>query len=155
MEDPAKVIRRRLQRAAAGSGGDDLRDPNDLSDEPGRVDGSTSRQRRSSGDRREQMLDVVLTGLAHIFKAPGAFVNGSIDAYVKLEQARKDVLDDLALAEVNSALFGGRVSCYRFSGTSGIQAWADCIGITVWYTEGAPAGGGAARSQERAVLLGL
>ena len=59
-------------------------------------------------------------------------------------------------ADINNALFGGRVSCYRFSGTSGIQAWADCIRITVWYTEGPPpGGGGAARSQERTILLGL
>ena len=59
-------------------------------------------------------------------------------------------------ADVNGATFGGRVSCYRFSGTTAIQAWADCIRVTIYYTEGPPpGGGGGARSQERIVLLGL
>ena len=121
MEDTAEIIKRRLQRVAVGGGGsdgrasngdgggggggggddglDDLRDLNDLPDEPGRVERSEPPRRGSSGGRREQMLDVVLTGLAHIFQDPGAFVNGSIDAYVKLKQARKPAPDDLALAE--------------------------------------------------------
>ena len=62
-------------------------------------------------------------------------------------------------ADINDAAFGARVSCYRFSGTSGIMAYADCIRITVYYTEGPPPPPpgvvGSARSQERTVLLGL
>ena len=59
-------------------------------------------------------------------------------------------------ADINDAAFGGRVSLFRFNGTSGIIAYADCIRITVYYTEGPPpGGGGSARSQERTVLLGL
>ena len=59
-------------------------------------------------------------------------------------------------ADVNDALFGGCVSCNRLSGTSRIVAYADCIRITICYTEGPLlGGGGAARSQERIALLGV
>ncbi len=60
--------------------------------------------------------------------------------------------------DINHAAFGARVSCYRYNGTSAIQAWADCFRITVYYTEGPPPPPpgvvGSARSQERMILLG-
>lgn len=118
MEDTAKIIKRRLERNAAGGGGsdgrgsngggdggggddgaDDLGGLNDLPDEPGRAGRSEPPPRVSGGDRRDQMLDGVLMGLSRIFENPGAFVTASIDAYVKLKQVRTAAPDDLALAE--------------------------------------------------------
>ena len=59
-------------------------------------------------------------------------------------------------ADINGATFGARVQAYSDGNTGGIFAWADCVRITVYYTEGPPpGGGGSARSQERMILLGL
>ena len=117
MERSAEVIKRRLLRDTAGAGGsdgrasdgggdggggdgggddasDDLRALGDLPDEPGRAT-----PRPVSSGRRDMMLDGVLTGLSRIFEDPAGFLTATIDAYVKVKQARAAPADDLALAQ--------------------------------------------------------
>ncbi len=41
-------------------------------------------------------------------------------------------------ADINGVTFGARVQAYSDGNTGGIFAWADCVRITVYYTEGEP-----------------